>query len=203
MAVEQGNKRGSESLQYTYRRYKEVYGEDPLRDSTYTIWVEGFHVGNDSKEGDISFKTGLKLPVVAAARTRRRPAPLQLKPTIETELPPAAVIALRSARFINDINSIQYPPGILTPNPALNAADPPRKFKYQQEFLLQFQTVCTMKPRPNWGLLIRETIGDPSDYARPTKTSKVVPNPHNSRSQRPLVNPAAIYFPTPSSGFTS
>ncbi|KAF8451295.1 eukaryotic translation initiation factor 4G1-domain-containing protein, partial [Terfezia claveryi] len=80
------------------------------------------------------------------AKPKGKPSPLVLKTSTEPGPPSAALTALRSARFIEDINSIKYPEYIMSPNPALNAAAPAGKFKYQKDFLLQFQNVFTEKP---------------------------------------------------------
>lgn len=100
------------------------------------------------------------------AKPKGKPSPLVLKNSTETGPLSAALTALRSARFIGDINSIKYPENIMSPNPALNAAAPAGKFKYQKDFLLQFQGVFTEKPCQDWDKIIRDTVGEP-DSARP------------------------------------
>ena len=69
------------------------------------------------------------------------------------------------AHPIKDINSVQYPEGIKGPKPELNDVSQQGKFRcvydsdlllfstvliracrYDLDFLLQFQDVCTMKP---------------------------------------------------------
>ncbi|KAN0077414.1 Eukaryotic translation initiation factor 4G1 domain containing protein [Elaphomyces granulatus] len=66
------------------------------------------------------------------------------------EQPPhqtAAMKSLHDALFIEDFSKISYPPSILSPSLALNAnALSDRKFKYNKEFLLQFQKVYMEKP---------------------------------------------------------
>ncbi|KAG9085545.1 hypothetical protein FS749_004337 [Ceratobasidium sp. UAMH 11750] len=54
--------------------------------------------------------------------------------------------ALASARIIEDLNAVSYPEAIKTPNPDLNIAATPGKFRYDREFLLQFMNVCKEKP---------------------------------------------------------
>ncbi|KAK6346456.1 hypothetical protein TWF730_010776 [Orbilia blumenaviensis] len=99
---------------------------------------------------------------------QRKPAPLnlQLKTSSEPALPSAALTALRSARFIDDINKVAYPTSIISPNPALNSNAPSGKFKYEKDFLMQFQTVFTDKPSTDWDQRMRDTVGEP-DSARP------------------------------------
>ncbi|QRV83973.1 eukaryotic translation initiation factor 4G [Ceratobasidium sp. AG-Ba] len=64
-----------------------------------------------------------------------------LRPMIAA--PPSA---LASARIIEDLNAVSYPEAIKTPNPDLNIAATPGKFRYDREFLLQFMNVCKEKP---------------------------------------------------------
>ncbi|EPS40436.1 hypothetical protein H072_5714 [Dactylellina haptotyla CBS 200.50] len=107
-------------------------------------------------------------------QNQRKPAPLnlQLKTSSEPALPSAALTALRSARFIDDINKVAYPPSILSPNPALNSNAPNGKFKYEKDFLMQFQTVFTDKPSIDWDQRMRDTVGEP-DSARPMPGGRV------------------------------
>ncbi|KAF3907347.1 hypothetical protein AA313_de0200328 [Arthrobotrys entomopaga] len=106
-------------------------------------------------------------------QNQRKPAPLnlQLKTSSEPALPSAALTALRSARFIDDINKVAYPPSIISPNPALNTNAPNGKFKYEKDFLMQFQTVFTDKPSVDWDQRMRDTVGEP-DSARPMPSSR-------------------------------
>ncbi|KAK6525063.1 hypothetical protein TWF281_011943 [Arthrobotrys megalospora] len=119
---------------------------------------------------------------------QRKPAPLnlQLKTSSEPALPSAALTALRSARFIDDINKVAYPPSIISPNPALNANAPNGKFKYEKDFLMQFQTVFTDKPSTDWDQRMRDTVGEP-DSARPMGGSRAPSSagPGKARSTLP------------------
>ncbi|KAI0663947.1 armadillo-type protein [Cubamyces menziesii] len=54
--------------------------------------------------------------------------------------------AVAIAHPIKDINSVQYPKGIKGPKPELNDVSQQGKFRYDLDFLLQFQDVCTMIP---------------------------------------------------------
>lgn len=102
----------------------------------------------------------------ASEKPRSRPGPLDLRvKTNEPGPPSAALTALRSARFIDNFGSINYPANILSPNPALNPAAS-SGFKYEKDFLLQFQTVFTEKPTVDWDKTMKDTVGEP-DSARP------------------------------------
>lgn len=124
----------------------------------------------------------------ASKPNQRKPAPLnlQLKTSSEPALPSAALTALRSARFIDDINKVAYPPSIISPNPALNASAPNGKFKYEKDFLMQFQTVFTDKPSTDWDQRMRDTVGEP-DSARPMGGSRAPSSagPGKARSALP------------------
>lgn len=94
---------------------------------------------------------------------REKPAALKLETnkTVEPPQPSAAMKSLHSARFLEDPTKIAYPQSIVSPNPALNLNAPSdRKFKYNKEFLLQFQTVFKEKPSIDWDARVRETVGD-------------------------------------------
>jgi len=102
--------------------------------------------------------------VVGGGKPKPSPLNLQIK-TNEPGPPSAALTSLRSARFIEDLNSVNYPANILSPNPALNPAAT-GKFKYPKDFLMQFKDVFTEKPSVDWDQKMRETVGEP-DSARP------------------------------------
>ncbi|PGH01592.1 translation initiation factor 4G [Blastomyces parvus] len=102
----------------------------------------------------------------ASGGKRDKPAALKLETTktVEPPQPSAAMKSLQTARFLDDPNKIAYPPTIVSPNPALNANAPvDRKFKYNKEFLLQFQSVFKEKPSIDWDSRVRETVGDGTD----------------------------------------
>jgi len=93
---------------------------------------------------------------------KQKPTALKLethKP-VEPAQPTAALMSLRSARRLTSINDVSYPAQIHSPNPALNTAAPMGKFKYDREFLLQFQNAFTDKPSENWIDKVKETVGD-------------------------------------------
>jgi translation initiation factor 4G len=60
---------------------------------------------------------------------RRRPGPLNLQATINTDIPPPLPSALATARHIEDINRITYPQGIKSPRIELNVNTQKGKFR--------------------------------------------------------------------------
>ena len=83
---------------------------------------------------------------------------------VEPPEPSATYKSLKSARRLEDPTKIDYPANIASPNPALNANAPAdRKFKYNKEFLLQFQQVFKEKPSLDWDAKIKEALGDGGD----------------------------------------
>lgn len=99
-------------------------------------------------------------------KSKSKPPALNLRTgTSEPGPPSAALNSLRSARFIDNLNGVNYPPNIQSPNPALNPAAS-GKFKYAKDFLMQFKDVFTEKPSVDWDQKMRETVGEP-DSARP------------------------------------
>jgi translation initiation factor 4G len=127
----------------------------------------------------------------ASASRRERPAALTLETSkqVEPPQPSAAMKALQSARFLEDVGSIRYPTAVASPNPALNKSAPAdRKFKYNKEFLLQFQNVFKEKPSLDWDARIRDTIGDGSESsARPGSARTPSNMGARSTSNRPSV----------------
>jgi translation initiation factor 4G len=129
----------------------------------------------------------------AAASRRERPAALTLETSkqVEPPQPSAAMKALQSARFLADPTSIEYPDTVASPNPALNKNAPSdRKFKYNKEFLLQFQNVFKEKPSLDWDIKMRDTIGEGGDSSARPGTART-PSTMNARStsNRPSVMP--------------
>lgn len=96
---------------------------------------------------------------------KKVPAALKIETTkpVEAPQPSAALQSLRSARFLTAINDVAYPPAIASPNPALNTAAPMGKFRYDKNFLMQFQTVFVEKPSETWTDKVKETVGDTSE----------------------------------------
>jgi translation initiation factor 4G len=96
---------------------------------------------------------------------RKRPGPLNLQATINTDVAPPLPSALATARHIEDINRITYPQGIKSPRLELNVNTQKGKFRYvlnlhvvvhlfltkfhrryDRDFLLQFMNICKEKP---------------------------------------------------------
>ncbi|KAJ5113303.1 hypothetical protein N7456_001837 [Penicillium angulare] len=80
------------------------------------------------------------------------------KPT-EPLRPSAAMKSLQNAKFLEDLAKVIYPSAITAPNAALNTTG--RRFHYDRDFLLQFQTAFKDKPSVDWDIRIRDTLGDP------------------------------------------
>ncbi|CAE7085121.1 unnamed protein product, partial [Rhizoctonia solani] len=89
----------------------------------------------------------LSISTTSANDRPKRPVPGPLDLTSaqgnRSAAPPSA---LASARIIEDLNSVPYPETIKTPNPDLNIAATPGKFRYDRDFLLQFMGVCKERP---------------------------------------------------------
>lgn len=116
--------------------------------------------------------TSMGPPAKPANSGKNKPAALKLETAkaVEPPQPSAAMKSLQSARFLEDPSRIAYPSSVVSPNPALNPNAPAdRKFKYNKEFLLQFQAVFKEKPSIDWDTRVRETVGDTStDTSRPS-----------------------------------
>ncbi len=133
----------------------------------------------------------VSMPPPAKTAAPKRPAALTLEITkqVEPPQPSAAMKALRSARLIEDLASIDYPNAVASPNPALNKNAPAdRKFKYNKEFLLQFQNVFKEKPSLDWDAKIHDTIGEGGESsARPGSARTPSTMSARSTSNRPSV----------------
>ncbi|RBR01603.1 hypothetical protein VDGD_06653 [Verticillium dahliae] len=103
-------------------------------------------------------------------------APINTKP-VEPPQPSAALQSLKSARFLTVINQDIYPAGISSPNPALNAAvaKKGKTFKYDAQFLLQFQKVFTEQPSMEFHHQVKALIGEDSSRSASS------PRPGSSR----------------------
>lgn len=95
------------------------------------------------------------------------PGPLDLSATSKPGLPPSLPSALATARAIDNLDRIQYPNGILSPKPELNAGASNGKFRYDREFLLQFMDICTEKPDslPTLDAIGLEPVSNESNFA--------------------------------------
>lgn len=106
-----------------------------------------------------------------AEKRGAKPAALNLAPLItkpvEPPQPSAALQSLKSARFLQIMDQEIYPAGIRSPNPALNAAvaKKGKTFKYDANFLMQFQKVFTEQPSLEFHQQVKSLIGD-SDGSR-------------------------------------
>ena len=124
--------------------------------------------------------SGVATPVSDAATPKftaggkQKPAALKLETTkkdIEQPQPSAALTSLRTSRRILDIKDVSYPDSIAPPSPALNSPRPGQntaagkmgQFRYNREFLMQFQSVFKEAPSENWTERVRETVGDTTE----------------------------------------
>jgi translation initiation factor 4G len=108
-------------------------------------------------------------PRIASAG-KSKPAALKLETNkpVEPAQPTPGMQALKSARFLQVLNeSIIYPDGVKSPNPALNQGSRSKGRQYDKDFLLQFKDIFKEKPLVDWDLKLKETVGDGSDSARP------------------------------------
>ncbi|PWY68678.1 hypothetical protein BO70DRAFT_400294 [Aspergillus heteromorphus CBS 117.55] len=124
----------------------------------------------DSKNKELfaSLKKGGFPATEPASAAKQKPAALKLETTkaVEPPQPSAAMKALQSARFVEDLSKIEYP----------------SSFHYNKEFLLQFQAVFKEKPSIDWDARVRETVGD-SDSSRPQSArTPMMGGRNNSRS---------------------
>ena len=130
----------------------------------------------------------------AASGGKQKPAALKLETSkpVEAPQPSAALQSLRSARFLTSVNDVSYPAAIASPNPALNTAAPMGKFRYDKEFLMQFQRVFTEKPSETWTDKVKETVGDTSDTSSARPSTGRTPSMMGPRqpSNRPNVSGA-------------
>ena len=96
--------------------------------------------GEDSKEAQAQDMSGEKLPATAISTDVTGSSS---EPAIQ---PSAALQSLRSARFIQKFDDNTYPAAVACPDPALRSTDPMGNFRYDKNFLMQFQTVFTDNP---------------------------------------------------------
>ena len=118
---------------------------------------------------------------------RSRPAELTLntQPTEPPE-PSATLKALKSAKMLQDPSSVDYPSGVASPNPALNANAPAdRRFKYNKEFLLQFQSVFKEKPSLDWDQKLRDALGDGNESSTSARAAGSARTPSGMGGRNP------------------
>ncbi|KAI1306316.1 hypothetical protein F5Y03DRAFT_394558 [Xylaria venustula] len=107
-------------------------------------------------------------PGAKASPSGRAPKPQALNlaqlnnKAVEPPQPSAALQSLKTARLLDVIKTDIYPPGINSPNPALNAAVTKKgtSFKYDSAFLLQFKSVFTEQPSLDFHQQVKTLIGD-------------------------------------------
>ncbi|EIW54449.1 uncharacterized protein TRAVEDRAFT_173662 [Trametes versicolor FP-101664 SS1] len=138
----------------------------------------------------VSDKAPLRIDTSLNSDGKRRPGRLDLSSTKTNAIPAPLPSALATARIIEDIGSIEYPEGILSPKPELNMNAKQGKFRYDRDFLLQFMAVCKEKPD---SLPPLDAIGlEPTDqsFAMPPRGGSQ--HGHNRR-------PSSTAMPPPSS----
>lgn len=111
--------------------------------------------------------------IALGEKQKQKPAHLKLETSknVEPAQPSAALLSLRSARRLASVHDVNYPAPFASPNPALNSAAPSGKFRYDKEFLLQFQRAFVEKPSENWTERIKETVGDTTEPSSARATS--------------------------------
>ncbi|KUJ19938.1 uncharacterized protein LY89DRAFT_466855 [Mollisia scopiformis] len=146
---------------------KEEEKNAPNTPSTLASKLSNLTLGTDSGASTPASDDSMgPPPKINASEKRGKPAALNLAPLntkpVEPPQPSAALQSLKSARFLTVLNSSIYPPNISSPNPALNTAvtTKGKSFKYDKEFLLQFQKVFTEKPSMEFESQIKALIGD-------------------------------------------
>ncbi|TVY88522.1 Eukaryotic translation initiation factor 4 gamma, partial [Lachnellula willkommii] len=125
----------------------------PATPSTLASKLSNLTLGTDSGASTPASDDSMgPPPKVNASEKRGKPAALNLAPLntkpVEAPQPSAALQSLKSARFLTAINHDLYPTNINSPNPALNNAvtNKGKNFKYDKEFLLQFQKAPRTPP---------------------------------------------------------
>jgi translation initiation factor 4G len=123
--------------------------------------------------------------------SRTKPSSLKIETgkSVEPAQPTAGMQSLRSARFIKlQKEDNIYPEGIQSPNPALNDGGKSRGRQYDKDFLLQFQEVFKEKPSIEWDKILKDTVGDSSDSARPSSArTPSMGGRQNSRNAGPAM----------------
>ncbi|KAF2226287.1 hypothetical protein BDZ85DRAFT_255901 [Elsinoe ampelina] len=114
---------------------------------------------------DVPSRTATPELMAAPPRSAGKPKPNPLKlrtdKPVEPAQPTPGMQALKSARLLDlKRESINYPEGIQSPNPALNNTGKQRGLQYDKNFLLQFQEVFKEKPTIDWDQKVKDTLGD-------------------------------------------
>ena len=133
-----------------------------------------------------------------------RPANLKLETAkpVEPAQPTAGMQSLKSARFLQlQSESVNYPEGFKSPNPALNQGGKRQGKQYDKDFLMQFQDVFKEKPSMDWESKVKETLGsDGSDSARPQSARTPSMGMSRQPSNRPSLGGVGG-FPGPMGAF--
>lgn len=139
----------------------------------------------------VSDTSSMGPPPRAVSGSKQKPAALKLETskTVEAPQPSAALQSLRSARFLTSVHDVSYPASIASPNPALNTSAPMGKFRYDKNFLMQFQTVFVEKPSETWTERVKETVGDTSDTSSRTPSNRTPGGLGPRQTSRPGVPP--------------
>ncbi|KAI1614951.1 translation initiation factor eIF-4F [Exophiala viscosa] len=142
-------------------------------------------------------------PAAKAPAKRGKAAELTLdtKKPIEPPEPSATLKSLQASQKLDDLSKVSYPTDITAPDSSLNADAPAdRKFKYDKEFLLQFQDVFKEKPTLDWDLRIRDALGDGDSSARAGASART-PSGMGNRSASSRGPPAMSNFGGPMGSF--
>lgn len=101
-------------------------------------------------------------PPAKISTAKPKPAALKLETSkpVEPGQRSAQLTSLLSARRLLNINDVNYPPGYVSPNPALNTGAPPGKFNYDRKFLMQFSKVFVEKPSDTWETSLKQIMGE-------------------------------------------
>lgn len=136
--------------------------KEPSRANIMTPPAEPWTVQNQDDTASDGFK-GATEEFFARNQNFQKPAALKLEAAglVKTarRLRPQ-LVALLYARPILDINYVSYPTNIVPPQQALDTTAPARKFRYDTDFLMQFEKVFREKPVLEWDMRMREIFGD-------------------------------------------
>lgn len=188
---------GSDSEE-SKKLFASLKAEDAAQDAPTPDSSSSPVIQTPAESGTATPISDISMPPPVRGKKDRKPTELTLNTTKAVEPPQAsaALKSLQSARFLEDPSKIDYPSAIVSPNPALNSNAPAeRKFKYNKEFLLQFQPVFKEKPSLDWDARVRETLGDggeSSTSARPSSARTPSGMGGRSVSNRPTAVPGSF-----------
>ena len=125
-------------------------------------------------------------PSKASSSQKHKPASLVIATkVVEPDQPSAALKSLLSARKLTSLNDVQYPTAIASPNPALNSAAPPGHFRYDRNFLIQFQKAYKEAPSEGWASKVKSTVGDTSAEPASARSASGRGGPMGMGSRQP------------------